>query len=129
MVANQSSIWEQQEIVRLLKGAPGTQYQAADDDSKMVMRDWIKSLLKMTTITVQFTKADGTVRDMQCTLNPEQLPDLITAGPVDGIVAESAKPRKAPDPHSLRVFDVEKQEWRSFRFDRLLKITAELKFS
>ena len=47
MVANQSSIWEQQEIVRLLKGAPGTQYQAADDDSKMVMRDWIKSLLKM----------------------------------------------------------------------------------
>lgn len=128
MVANNSSIWEQQEIVRLLKGAPGTQYQAADDVSKMVMRDWIKSLLQVSTITVQFTKADGTVRDMQCTLNPEQLPDIVTTGPVDGIVTESAKTRKAPDPHSLRVFDVEKQEWRSFRFDRLLKITAELKF-
>ena len=129
MVENKLSIWEQQEIVRLLKGAPGTQYQAADDANKMIMRDWIKSLLQVSTITVQFTKADGTVRDMQCTLNPEQLPDIVTTGPVDGVVTESAKPRKAPDPHSLRVFDVEKQEWRSFRFDRLLKITAELKFS
>lgn len=128
MVANKLSIWEQQEIVRLLKGAPGTQYQAADDANKMIMRDWIKSLLQVSTITVQFTKADGTVRDMQCTLNPEQLPDIVTTGPVDGIVVESAKPRKTPDPHSLRVFDTDKQEWRSFRFDRLLKITAELKF-
>ena len=128
MVENKLSIWEQQEIVRLLKGAPGTQYQAADDVSKMVMRDWIKSLLQVSTITVQFTKADGTVRDMQCTLNPEQLPDIVTTGPVDGIVTESAKPRKAPDPHSLRVFDVEKQEWRSFRFDRVKKVTAELNF-
>jgi len=129
MVENKLSIWEQQEIVRLLKGAPGTQYQAADDVSKMVMRDWIKNLLQVSTITVQFTKADGTVRDMQCTLNPEQLPDMVTTGPVDGIVVESTRPRKAPDPHSLRVFDVDKQEWRSFRFDRLLKITAELKFA
>jgi hypothetical protein len=129
MVENKLSIWEQQEIVRLLKGAPGTQYQAADDVSKMVMRDWIKSLLQVSTITVQFTKADGTVRDMQCTLNPEQLPDIVTTGPVDGIVTESAKPRKAPDPHSLRVFDVEKQEWRSFRFDRLQRITTSINFT
>jgi hypothetical protein len=48
---------------------------------------------------------------------------------VDGIVKESKKPRKEPDPHSLRVFDLEKQEWRSFRFDRLKKVTAELNFS
>jgi predicted DNA-binding transcriptional regulator YafY len=27
------------------------------------------------------------------------------------------------------VFDLEKQEWRSFRFDRLKKVTAELNFS
>jgi hypothetical protein len=48
---------------------------------------------------------------------------------VDGIVRESKKPRKAPDPHSIRVFDVEKQEWRSFRFDRLKKVTATLDFN
>jgi hypothetical protein len=47
---------------------------------------------------------------------------------VDGVVRES-KSRRDPDPHSLRVFDLELQEWRSFRFERLQKITAELSFS
>jgi hypothetical protein len=120
--------WEKAEVFRLLKNAPGTQYQEADEAGQADMRAWVKGLLVTSKITVQFTKADGTVRDMQCTLNPEHLPDLVTTGPVDGIVVESAKPRKAPDPHSLRVFDVDKQEWRSFRFDRLLKTTAELTF-
>jgi hypothetical protein len=51
---------------------------------------------------------------------------MVTTGPVDGIVVESAKPRKAPDPHSLRVFDVDKQEWRSFRFDKIGSFSFEL---
>ena len=129
MVENKVSVWEQQEIVRLLKSAPGTQYQEADEVNKTIMRDWIKGLLQVSTITVQFTKADGTVRDMQCTLNHSQIPETTAKPvPVDGIVRESKTPRKEPDPHSIRVFDVDKQEWRSFRFDRLLKITAELTF-
>lgn len=120
--------WEKQEMVRLLKSAPGTQYQEADDTNKMIIRDWIKSLLQNGAITVTFTKADGTDREMLCTLNPEQLPEPnVPVGPVDGIVKET-KERKKPDEHSLRVFDLEKNEWRSFRFDRLKKVTAELKF-
>ena len=118
--------WEQQEVVRLLKGAPGTQYQEADDANKAIIRDWIKSLLQKQPITVTFTKADGTDREMLCTLRPEDLP--LVSMPIDGIVKES-KQRKKPDEHSLRVFDLEKKEWRSFRFDRLKKITAELDFS
>lgn len=120
--------WEQQEVVRLLKGAPGTQYQESDDANKAIMRDWVKSLLQKGPVTVTFTKADGTDRAMLCTLNPEQLPPVpVAAGPVDGIVKESRQ-RKQPDEHSLRVFDLEKQEWRSFRFDRLKKVSAELNF-
>jgi hypothetical protein len=121
--------WEKQEVVRLLKGAPGTQYQEADDVNKAIIRDWIKSLLQKSTITVTFVKADGTDREMLCTLNWDHIPTDKAPKPipVDGIVKES-KQRKEPDPHSLRVFDVEKKEWRSFRFDRLKKITAELKF-
>lgn len=120
--------WEQQEIVRLLKGSPGTQYQQADDTNKMVIRDWVRSLLQKGPITVTFTKADGTDRDMLCTLDPERLPPpLVQIGPVDGIVKES-KQRKQPDEHSIRVFDLEKKEWRSFRFDRLKKVTAEINF-
>ena len=111
--------WNQSEIVRLLKNAPGNQYQEADDANKAIIRDWVRSLLQTGAVSVTFIKADGTERQMLCTLQPEQLPPLpVTTGPVDGIVKES-KTRKQPDEHSLRVFDLDKSEWRSFRFDRL----------
>ncbi len=118
--------WTKQETVRLLKGAPGTQYQEADDTGKTVIRDWVRSLLQKNAITVTFVKADGTVRDMKCTLSW----DFIPADKQPKLVSvQEAKQRKEPDEHSLRVFDVDKQEWRSFRFDRLQKITAELNFN
>ena len=122
--------WSKQETIRLLKGAPGTQYQEADDTNKTIIRDWVKSLLQKGPITVTFIKADGTLRDMKCTLDWILIPQdkQPGQGTVDGIVKES-KQRKEPDIHSLRVFDVDKQEWRSFRFDRLQKITAELNFN
>jgi len=130
-----TDMWEKQEVVRLLKGAPGTQYQEADDVNKTIMRDWVNSLLNKQEITVQFTKADGTDRDMKCTLNWDLIPpqpQKTTTGPVDGIVLESAKkPRKEPkepDPAVIKVYDLEAQAWRSFRMDRLKKITAELSF-
>jgi len=123
-----NNLWEKQEMVRLLKGAPGTQYQEASDVEKTVMRDWIKSLLQKGPITVLFTKADGTDREMNCTLDLSRIPPApAPVGPVDGIVKES-KQRKKPDEHSLRVFDLDKNEWRSFRFDRLKKVTATLDF-
>lgn len=125
-----TATWEQQEVVRLLKNAPGTAYQEADDTNKAIMRDWVRSLLQKQPITVTFIKADGTERAMKCTLNYDFIPVDKAPGqqPVDGIVKET-KQRKQPDEHSLRVFDVEKQEWRSFRFDRLQKITAEISLS
>ena len=123
------SLWEKQEIVRLLKGAPGTQYQEADDANKAIIRDWVRSLMQVTEVKIEFLKADGTLREMHCTLNWDQIPTNKHPGQpsVDGIVREGHE-RKQPDEHSLRVFDLEKQEWRSFRFDRLKKIVAELNF-
>ena len=123
------NLWEQAEVVRLLKGAPGTAYQEADHANKAIIRDWVRSLLQQQPVTVTFVKADGSVRDMRCTLNYDHIPSDKHPGQpsVDGIVKESRQ-RKEPDVHSLRVFDVDKQEWRSFRFERLQKITAELSF-
>jgi len=118
--------WEQSEVFRILKSKPGTQYQEADETNKVIIRDWVRSLLQATDVDVEFTKSDGTVRQMRCTLNPDKLPQV--SGPIDGIVKES-KQRKAPDPESIRVFDIEKNEWRSFRFDRLLKIGATIGFA
>jgi hypothetical protein len=127
-------MWEKDEVVRLLKGVPGTQYQEGDDQIKEQIREWVRGLLQNSAINITFTKADGTDRDMLCTLDHSRIPVSVakpvsTTAPVDGIVRESRKPRKEPDPHSIRVFDVEKQEWRSFRFDRLKKVTATLDFN
>lgn len=134
-----NSTWQKQEVVRLLKGVPGTQYQEADDANKVIIRDWVRSLLQQQPITVTFVKADGTDREMLCTLNHDLIPPapvktvtVVTSGStanLDGLTeAKEKKARRQPDPHSIRVFDLDKQEWRSFRFDRLKKITAELKF-
>jgi len=128
--------WEKAEVFRLLKNAPGTQYQEADEAGQAEIRAWVKGLLITSEITVDFVKADGTERSMRCTLDSSRIPQ--TAAPTaivkssvtnpDGLT-ENKKPRKEPDPHSVRVFDTEKNEWRSFRFDRLQKITAELDFA
>jgi hypothetical protein len=128
--------WEKAEVFRLLKNAPGTQYQEADEAGQAEIRAWVKGLLITSEITVDFVKADGTERSMRCTLDASRIPQKpapativksSTANP-DGLT-ENKKPRKQPDPHSVRVFDTEKNEWRSFRFDRLQKITAELDFA
>jgi len=120
--------WSKQETVRLLKGAPGTQYQEADDTGKTIIRDWVRSLLQKGAITVTFVKADGTVRDMRCTLDWTLIPDDKQPQDVPVEKLLEIKKRKQPVEHSLRVFDLDKQEWRSFRFDRLRKINAELNF-
>ena len=120
--------WEQQEVFRILKNKPGTSYQEADDTNKMIIRDWVKSLLHVTEVTIEFLKADGTLREMRCTLDGERIPAPSSKPqPVDGIIKES-KQRKQPDEHSLRVWDLDKGEWRSFRFDRLQKVGAEISF-
>ena len=126
-------MWEKDEVVRLLKGVPGTQYQEGDDQIKEQIRSWVKGLLTNSEINITFTKADGTDRDMLCTLDHSRIPVSVakpvsTTAPVDGIVRESRRPKKEPDPHSIRVYDLEKQEWRSFRFERLKKVTATLNF-
>ena len=123
-------MWEKDEVVRLLRGAPGTQYQEADDQVKEQIREWVRGLLQNGEVTVTFTKADGTDRDMLCTLDHSRIPVSIAkpVQSVDGIVRESRRPKKEPDPHSIRVFDLQKQEWRSFRFERLKKVTATLNF-
>ncbi len=133
--------WEQQEVIRLLRGAPGTQYQEADDTNRQAIRDWIRGLLDKQPITVTFVKADGTDRSMRCTLNwnliPEKPPMAVMShsasivGRVDGLVAETKKPRKQPkepDPAVIKVWDLDAGAWRSFRMDRLKKINAELSF-
>ena len=130
--------WEQLEVFRLLKNQPGTVYQEGNEQEQKLLRDWVKSLLNNSEVTVQFVKSDGTTRDMRCTLDSSRIPPVpvgtifksSTANP-DGLdpLAESRKPRKEPDPVTQRVYDLDQGAWRSFRYDRLKKITTEINFT
>lgn len=66
---------------------------------------WLKSMLHVGPVTVTFTKKDGTERVMKCTLEESQLPKVE--------LKENATPRKESTT-SMRVFDLDKNEWRSF---------------
>ena len=76
---------------------------------------WLTGMLKVNeTVTVTFTKVDGTERVMNCTLKPELLPE---AKPL----AEGKTPRKESST-SIRVYDLEKQEWRSFTTKNVTRV-------
>ena len=135
--------WEQNEVVRLLKSQPGTQYQESNSDERAVMRDWVRSMLQAGIVTVEFVKADGSVRQMQCTLNSRYIPiSTIPAGDlysiennsvtlIDGIKRKSTVKEdsaESKEATAIRVYDTEAAAWRSFRYDRLRKISATVDF-
>jgi hypothetical protein len=132
--------WEQQEVFRLLKAQPGTAYQEADETGRHIFRDWMRGLLNVAEITVTFVKADGTVRDMRCTLDIDRIPPQppraakpAREAPVDGLrqhgfLGESKEVTKPEESHTQKVFDLDASAWRSFRYDRLKKVTATMSF-
>jgi hypothetical protein len=86
-----------------------------DDKLEKQIFNWLKGILPTTEATITFTKVDGTERVMKCTLEANKLPTIV--------VKEDAKPRKQSDStKALRVFDLEKQEWRSFTIKNLKRI-------
>lgn len=69
-------------------------------------------------LRITFTKRDGTEREMQCTLVEEAIP-------------QEKQPKTQTEGSqntgsAVRVFDVEKQEWRSFRWDSVTKVSFDL---
>jgi hypothetical protein len=75
------------------------------DEDWASLENWLRGILHINPVTVTFTKKDGTERVMRCTLQPELLPKVE--------LKEGAKPRKESSA-SIRVFDLDKNEWRSF---------------
>jgi len=75
----------------------------------MNVRQLILNSIKDKSITVSFTKKDGSNRNMLCTL-------------AESLIPEDKKPKTENTKFSddaLRVFDLDKQEWRSFRWDSI----------
>ena len=135
--------WEQQEVFRLLKSKPGTMYQESDETGRKYFRDWVRGVLEVAEITVTFVKADGSLRDMRCTLNRDFIPTQppradkpAKEAPVDGLrqhgfLGENQEKAALVEPeenHTQKVFDLDAFAWRSFRYDRLKKVSATMSF-
>jgi len=96
--------------------ALNTVFTEMDEKDQKKFRKWLRGVLRMHETTITFTKKDGTERKMRCTLNEDAIP------------SEKApkKAGKSQSEDAIAVFDVEKSDWRSFRFDSVKKIEFSL---
>jgi len=78
---------------------------------------WLRGMLSTDTVTVTFTKKDGTERVMNCTTNPDVVPKVE--------IKEGATPRKVSET-TMRVFDTDIKEWRSFTTKSIKQINVTL---
>jgi hypothetical protein len=76
-------------------------------------RKWLIALLKERSIEIVFTKKDGTERTMKCTLMEDYLPETVGS-------------EKAKNDEVLAVYDLEKEGWRSFRWDSIKEVHFSL---
>lgn len=76
----------------------------------------LRTRLKHENLLVTFTKKDGTERTMRCTLNASSIPTESAA---------KEKGTRAVPSTALAVYDLDKKEWRSFRWDSILEVKNE----
>jgi len=86
------------------------------DDNDEALELKVKNALvdNLSEVRIKFTKKDGTERDMLCTLAESKIP-------------EDKKPKSDTTitDDVLRVFDLEKQDWRSFRWDSIISVSID----
>lgn len=89
-----------------------------NEKEKKDLRDWLIGVLTMhSPVTIVFQKKDGTDRTMQCTLKE---------GIVKPYEAKSTTIRKEKSDKIISVWDIEKEDWRSFGLDTIKQINFSL---
>lgn len=87
-----------------------------EQKDKDALYDWLSSVLKTSKLTITFQKKDGSNRVMNATL-------------IESIVPKYEKKtdkEKVKTKDTLSVFDLDKNEWRSFRLDSIKQIEGTL---
>jgi len=74
----------------------------------------IRHLLSEHDCEITFTKVDGTVRTMPCTLRTEAMPQRV--------VTEEHQTTRSYKPETLSVWCLDKSEWRSFRVANVTEV-------
>lgn len=75
----------------------------------------VKSALLNGPTTITFTKVDGTTRTMKCTLNETLLPKR-----------EVTQSTRAANEDVQTVFDLELNQWRSFKWDNFISFEGSV---
>ena len=83
----------------------------------ILTRNEIIEALTLNKCIVKFTKVNGEVREMPCTLREDLVPKYERKTP--------AKDATGKTPNVLSVWCLDKQEWRSFRVDNLLELRID----
>jgi len=82
----------------------------------------LHTLLLENECVVEFTKVNGEVRSMPCTLNPL----IVPPAPEPKVLAQGEVPKvKKENPNVMNVWCLDKKEWRSFRIANV--ISAKVK--
>ena len=85
---------------------------------ELVDQDTIKNQLKEQICQVIFTRVDGAIRIMNCTLNASMIPSDLSEEKTGRTKVENAEVQA--------VYDVEAQGWRSFRWSSVTNFRADL---
>lgn len=87
-------------------------YASATEEERVSFREWLLGVLSMhDAVEVTFKKADGTIREMKCTLK-------------EGIRPDVADPKTSDTLCTVWATDV--TAWRSFKFENIQKINFML---
>ena len=76
----------------------------------MIIRSQVEQMLRNNICLVTFTKLDGTVRQMTCTLRPDIIP------PTQG--------KSVPSDKVIAVWALDRTAWRSFRVDKVVRVVV-----
>lgn len=76
------------------------------------LRKWLIGVLKERPVDIKFEKKDGSIREMKATLKSDMVISYEKKTDKEKVVNEEV----------LAVFDLDKDQWRSFRLDSLKEV-------
>lgn len=89
-----------------------SEYSKMNKKDQKKFREFIKGVLQNETATLTFQKKDGTMRVMKASLREEHMP----------VYEKKTERVRSENDEVLSVVDLEKKEWRSFRYDSIQKV-------
>jgi len=88
----------------------------SDRNWQELLQDWLHEGI----VEVTFKKVSGEDRWMRCTLSPLVLSMVLDDDEKDE--DDSTKKKRTPNPNICVVWDIERDGWRSFRYDTIIKV-------